>query len=161
MGLGIGEFSIPQVLEAEPKGTIHGPTSRNFLLGSHFTRTLQYVVSPVLVHTMTSTGLFSYFLWYRKNAFQIQHNDHTATLLDYLADYQAMEQKVMDDHGVEVLMPELREIMAERCIDAFDAFTCYILSQNALAGQAQCITEVLPLSLLDHRGKVDVCFVNE
>jgi hypothetical protein len=54
--------------------------------------------------------------------------DHVATLQDYLACYQAMEGKVMEDHGVDVLTPEIKEIVAERRIDAFDAFTRYLLS---------------------------------
>jgi hypothetical protein len=54
--------------------------------------------------------------------------DHVATLQDYLTCYQAMERKVMEDHGVDVLTPKIKEIVAEKRIDAFDAFTRYLLS---------------------------------
>jgi hypothetical protein len=63
--------------------------------------------------------------YYRQRA--LQYQDHAATLQGYLAHYQGIEWKVMEDHGVDVLTPELKEIVAEKRIDAFDAFTCYIL----------------------------------
>jgi hypothetical protein len=54
--------------------------------------------------------------------------DHVATLQDYLTCYQAMERKVMEDHRVDVMTPEIKEIVAEKRINAFDAFTRYLLS---------------------------------
>jgi hypothetical protein len=54
--------------------------------------------------------------------------DHIATLQDYLADYQNIQRQVMEDRGVDVLTPELKVVVAERQIDAFDSFTRYILS---------------------------------
>jgi hypothetical protein len=44
-----------------------------------------------------------------------------------------MEQnlKVMEDHGVKVLTPELKKIVAEYRIDAFDAFCCYLISTRS------------------------------
>jgi hypothetical protein len=69
--------------------------------------------------------LISHLSSYRQRA--LQYQDHIATLQGYLADYQDMEWKVMEDKGVDVLTPLLKEVVSERRIDAFDAYTCHIL----------------------------------
>jgi hypothetical protein len=62
---------------------------------------------------------------YRQRA--LQYQDHVTTLQGYLTDYQDMERKVMEDKGVDVLTPEIKEVVSERRIDAFDAYACHIL----------------------------------
>lgn len=56
--------------------------------------------------------------------------DCVATLHDYLTEYHAMGQKVMELHGLEVLTPELLEVVANKCMEAFHAFTCYVISTS-------------------------------
>jgi hypothetical protein len=69
--------------------------------------------------------LFPHLSYYRQRA--LQYQDHTATLQGYLTHYQGIERKVMEDHGADVLTLELKEIVADKRINAFNAFTCYIL----------------------------------
>jgi hypothetical protein len=69
--------------------------------------------------------------------------DHVATLQDYLVDYQNIEQQVMEDHGVDVLPPALKAIVAEKRIDTFDSFTRYILSTSS---PKMCSRDKHPLS---------------
>jgi hypothetical protein len=100
---------------------------------------------------------------YRQRA--LQYQDHVTTLQDYLADYQDMERKVMEDKGVDVLTPEIKEVVSERRIDAFDAYACHILltcSPKMRSWDKHSMSqEVLPLPLLDHGGKAEARLVDE
>jgi hypothetical protein len=71
--------------------------------------------------------MFSYHLSSHRNK-PVHYEDHAATIQDYLTYYQGIEREVTQGKAVDGLTPELKAIVEEKQIDAFDSFTRYILS---------------------------------